>query len=546
MKKVFFSLSLIAAMALSSCSSDEPATIGGEDNGNGDARYLAVNIVSPKESASHAMAGSRAGADDGFADGSSDENSAETGLFLFFDEKGNSTQSPQTIKLGWSDNKSDSPAVEKISDAVLVIAGNTAPSQVLVILNAPEFTETWINGQSLTEIRSRINKYNITTSGKFIMTNSVYHDGSKEVCATDIKDKTYKTKEEAQGNSVNIYVERVVAKVTTSKVSDITNNGATLEDFGGHEGSDVKLTLDIEGIEIANIAETSYLFKNIAGNNTWNDLWNNWNDANNKRSYWATCPTDLKYLNKSWNNIKSTETEIGAQQFYVQENTTGQKTAVLITGTLKKDGNTFSFLRFGGVYYEYNDDFMAHYAQLLNNAGFRESYIDGGTTKYRTIDPSELRWLTPEEHAAKVEDKTLKGYEETATVKALKEDAAGFAKIEGDSYTNTDIYTVNKFLLEKQNLAWVWKDGKCYYFKNIEHFGPNNTDSGKMNFDEGVVRNHIYDLTLNSVKGVGVPVYNPDEDIIPEIPQDDLFYLSATINILKWKIVKQTVEFNIN
>lgn len=536
MKKSIFSLSLIAAMALSSCSSDEPAVNGGEDNGNGDARYLAVNIVSPKES------GSRAGTDSGFDNGSTDENGAKTGLFLFFDERGNSTQSPQMIELGWTNNGSETPAVENISEAVLVIAGNTAPSKVLVILNAPERTESWVNGQSLSEIRSRIHEYGISDPGKFIMTNSVYLDGTDEVSATDIKNKTFKTKEEAQANSVKIYVERVLAKVKTSSLSDekFKNNGASLEKFEGHK-ENVQLDLDIEGIEIANIAKTSYLVKNIAGNEQWAKDWSDWNDANNKRSYWATSPSNLIYINQSWNEIQ--DKDLSEKTFYVQENTTGQKTAVLITATLKdKEGKAFTFVKYGGRYFS-KDGFLKQAAQLLSNAGFRESYNEEGKVKYRTIDPEELRWLSNEEHAAKVEAGTLKGYEATVVINKLKEDATGIAKLEGDTYTSSTPNAVNNFLLEKQNLAWVWEGGKCYYFKNIEHFGPNNTKTGGKNFDEGVVRNHIYELALNSVKGPGVPVYNPDEDIIPEKPHDDLFYLSATINILKWKVVKQTVDF---
>lgn len=465
MKKSIFSLSLIAAMVLSSCSSDEPAVIGGEDNGYGEARYLAVNIVSPKESASSKKVSSRAGDESenrDFESGTADENGAETGLFLFFDEKGNSTQSPQTVKLTWTNNSSETPEIEKISDAVLVIAGNTAPSQVLVILNAPEFTETWINGQSLSEIRSRINEYSMSEKGKFIMTNSVYLDGDKEVCATDITDKTFKTKEEAQKeeNGVDIYVERVVAKIKTSSFEsdDFINKGAALENFEGHTDA-VELIVDIEGIEIANIAKTSYLVKNIADNTNWTSNWDKWNDADNKRSYWATCPTDLKYLNQSWNAIKSSDETIGEKTFYVQENTTGQKTSVLITATLKdKSGNAFTFL-YGGRYYA-KEGFLKQYAQFLSNAGFRESYVDGGTTKYRTIDPDELKWLTDEEHAAKVEAGTLKGYEATATIDKLKDDATGIAKIDGDTYKPSDINAVNNFLFEKQNLAWVWEGGK--------------------------------------------------------------------------------------
>lgn len=61
---------------------------------------------------------------------------------------------------------------------------------------------------------------------------------------------------------------------------------------------------------------------------------------------------------------------------------------------------------------------------------------------------------------------------------------------------------------------------------------------------EGVIRNHVYDLTLNSISGVGTPVFDPNDVIIPETPDEEtLWYLGAEVNVLKWRIVKQTVDF---
>ena len=85
-----------------------------------------------------------------------------------------------------------------------------------------------------------------------------------------------------------------------------------------------------------------------------------------------------------------------------------------------------------------------------------------------------------------------------------------------------------------------WNDGMAYWYVNIEHFG---TDAAG-NALNGIVRNHVYDLSLNSLKGLGVPVFDPDREIIPDIPVDeDGFYIAARINILKWKVVSQDVNF---
>lgn len=61
----------------------------------------------------------------------------------------------------------------------------------------------------------------------------------------------------------------------------------------------------------------------------------------------------------------------------------------------------------------------------------------------------------------------------------------------------------------------------------------------------GVVRNHWYRLTVKSFKKVGHLVFTPSTDeteIIPEGPEDPLYYVGANINILSWKVVNQTIS----
>lgn len=79
------------------------------------------------------------------------------------------------------------------------------------------------------------------------------------------------------------------------------------------------------------------------------------------------------------------------------------------------------------------------------------------------------------------------------------------------------------------------------YYIPIEHAAlGNNAVDGYF----GVVRNHWYQLKINSFKKVGHLVFDPDTDttpIIPEDPEDPMYYVGAKINILSWKVVSQTV-----
>lgn len=521
-KKNTLFIPVLAALMWAGCSHDESAITESE------ASYLAVNIVTPKT-----IIG-RTATSDGFEDGSGSENKADEGLFLFFDEKGNATQIPQKVGFKWSANTSSKdPAVEKISEAVLVIAGNTPPTQLLVILNAPSDLE--VSDKTLAEVREVVDNYAATFSGEnelnpLVITNSTYcSDTGQEVCATDIRGVTYKSESEAKEHAVNVYVERVVAKVRTSRIGDNFTKGAAIT----VDGKEVTLTPTIEGIEIANIAEKSYLFKSIAGSESWDWSKNFWNDPGNRRSYWATCPEGLTYANQSWNEIDKVD-PAASHEFYVQENTSETKSCVLVTATLKDgDGNPYDFVRWAGSYYT-PANFKNMYCALLQNAGFGvKEEVEGTGTKIRSIVSTDIEYLSDQEHAEKVASRKLKGYETTVKLTGEAEKLQ-FVQNERDCSAGD----VNDFLFKKENLVWYWKGGKAYYFANIEHFGE------PAPFNEGVVRNHLYDLTLSSLQGVGVAVFNPDEKIIPERPSDDLYYLAAKINILKWRLVKQQVNFD--
>ena len=81
-------------------------------------------------------------------------------------------------------------------------------------------------------------------------------------------------------------------------------------------------------------------------------------------------------------------------------------------------------------------------------------------------------------------------------------------------------------------------DGNTYYIVDIEHLG---TAGAKF----GVVRNHVYQIDIKSIKGYGSPIYNGLSFIVdkPEYPiEDEASYVAARINVLSWKVVKQGVE----
>ncbi len=617
--KLLFSTAFLTAM-LAGCSNEDPtindgnANVNGGEDVGGEKSYLTVNIMSP--------AGSRAEGDLPFENGTAAESKAEKAVFLFYDENGSSTQSPQEVTLDWNPHtESTSPQVEKISQATVVIAGSKEPSQMIAILNPPENYYAAVNGYSAATVRSLRKRYDAHGDGQFLMTNSVYVETKKtnddgtttdlpeaeyyEVFTTDIKGKAQKTVDDAKDNAVNVYVERTVAKVRTNKLPEGFAKGAKAGSSPTAADNLIcgkEIIQEINGIEIANLAKSTFLLKDITGWQDWDWSHNgtgnkyDWNDPANKRCYWTTTPGSLEFENLSWNDISTSmkgsatnpnfrDPNSKAQTFYVLPNTHPTvNSAVLLTATIKDKatGEPLNFVRWGGNYYLVGDEpqlkeedgsltpnpnyegFLTQYAVMLYGHGYRVEYYDATNNqlKQRAIRANELSWITNDEHeaytkrtgtdkfeayetTAKLETKNIPGYgtEEGLKLVKPKKDGSGYEAL-------TDVSEINKTLCMKENRVWMWKGGKCYYYVDIAHFGPNKTTAREeqkvvtTDFSKGIVRNHIYDLNLQSLSGLGTPVFNPDEVIIPQKPIDDLYYLAAKLNILKWRVVQQNVNFN--
>ncbi len=569
MKKKLLLLPLLAALTFASCSNDDLSTNGGEKPGTGDLRYLAVNIVTPNKSAKQPM--SRAD----FEAGTDDENAVTSAMFVLLNN--NSVVKTVTVSdlAPWSDTSTDA-SVEKISSAVLVIDGETEKPTVngiLAVLNPPTGLSI-ATGKTLTDVKGIIENYGTATSGNFVMSNSVYVDGAAVHIAETVTEVNLgRTEDAAKNNPVNIYVERAVAKIKTNALSEMTvgetdNPGNVKVNIKGETGTtENNLKIEVMGVQIANCAEKSYLFKNVDGFTTTNPF-AGWNDASYHRSYWAQMPSSgVTYGNYSWNDISGkTEGSTAikdAHAFYAQENilpyasATGH-TAVIVTAQLQKqkdDGSyePFEFVKLANQYYEPNDA-LKQLAGYLDNRGYRvktttPAAAEGGesTTTYASLADDCLEWLTSAPEGAT----DVKGWEGFAKLKYTEADAPTFVKYDptaagadANGYVEVTMDQINTVLLDKAFRALKWTEGKCYYFVDIEHFGKETVDGEVVN-RKGIIRNHIYDLNLKSLSGLGVPVFDPSKEIIPEKPgEDKLFYLAAEINILKWVLVKQDVVFN--
>lgn len=230
-----------AALMMSACSSDDPSN--GGSTGVNEPQYLSVNIVNVGATPTGR------GTDTDYEDGTKEENEISKVRFYFFNGDG----SPYLIKapagvdgvktgdkeVNWLEatpgedkTTSGTPShVEKITNAVLVINGvqSAAPSSIVAVVNPETVGAATLNNDGqmrLSELREKAvgsKFYQPNESGnasKFVMSNSVYVNAGADVCASLVVGHVATSAPEAKANPVDLYVERVAAKVTADFNSD--------------------------------------------------------------------------------------------------------------------------------------------------------------------------------------------------------------------------------------------------------------------------------------------------------------------------------------
>lgn len=529
-------MSLLACGGMLACTNED---VTGENDGKeGTTSYMAVNIMTASGPGSRALP-------TGYEEGSDEENAISKMRFYLFDSDGNPyTLTGETNCVEPEDtytedtNDKENETVEEVGNAVLVINGSTAtpPASVVAILNYdPNGGEDAFAKKNLTQLKAAVGNYGAASSGNFIMSNSVYNDATT-IGEVSIDGKLTNDADEAKNNPVDIYVERVVAKVS------VTFSGADKEGnqylVSGTDGTEDAIYAKVTGWQVADYKNQSYILKNI--NKDWTDtnlgITPTWSSTDYHRSFWATSATGSVVNDKSWSEITNLTNPV-----YTQENTpsaalTGVSidnndlTKVIVAVQLvDKNGTAKPRYQYLGVPYE-------NEAAILNSiaAKFQSYYIKTDASAYRPIKEAELKFVK----GSTVEGASYRVYAQLAdefTAAMTGEKTNLYTKSSESSYQKVDdLTTLNNNL--KKYYAQVWNDGMAYYYTTIKHLG----NSGKVG-EYGVVRNHVYKVTITDIKGFGTPVYDPSEDIDPVKPADDTSYLAAKINILSWHVVSKDV-----
>lgn len=591
--KKFTMLSSVLASALmltvASCSSSDDITGGnGSGNAEGTTSYIAINLNSVGNAPTSRAYNQGEGTYD---DGEDNENKVTKVRFYFYNadgtsytlqtagengEKGSKNYIDYQVKLGGGNHDN---TVSGTTSAVLVLNGesNVAPAAMLTVVNPdvnPDmFTGTTADRWSTMRTEMKGTKtFNDATNG-FMMSNSTYEDGGKDLCTTQLTGKTFSSAAAAKGNPVEVFVERVNAKVKTTvgdanfvkvttdvELDGVNFNGkyktkvpvgelATIQSDGSTKKTDVYAYIDAWGL--GDEDGQAMLYKQIDAQN-WTDATlgfsatNPWSVAAYHRCFWGK---SVAFGGTSTNSpvnhpYKDINAEFGKALYTLPNTPTTYEqgaftdpmksylTKIMVAARLAytdEAGNVHSaeICTYKGQKFLGKDNVKKVIARELRtyykkNTGAGESYTQ--------IEASDIDFSSKVTSSSELK---LQNYQVVADLKGLTQ----LYLKKGGNFESVDVAKVKAEM--QQAPVDISNGGRTYYYTPIKHLGKENYPA-----EYGVVRNHSYQVEISSIKGFGTPVYNPDTEITPVLPSDDKTYLAAKISVLSWRVVSDKVNLD--
>lgn len=559
------------ALMMTACASDKDEIGGGTKPGS-DPQYLAVNIVNVGATPTTRTTD--------YENGTEAESKINKVRFYFFNGDG----SPYLIKnpgiagvtggdpKNWLEasptddtSTSGTPShIEKITQTVLVINGvqSAAPAAIVAVVNPETVDAAKIQSGGivrLSELRysavgSKFYKKDASSGAvsDFVMSNSVYVNAGEDVCASLVAGHVTTSPDAAKAKPVDLYVERVVAKVTADVDANAFEKGNgtnwAADKYGtktavGKSG-DYDVYAVIEGWGLANENGKAEVEKQV--NKAWTDGtlgFTPWTTTDYHRCFWETSVAfdagvgGNQPVNPTFNQLKANIQDV----LYTLPNTPGSavsnlkdndltKFAVAATLRYKDASNNWhnaEICRYNGVSILGIDNLKRQIALT-----FSQYYTSTDGTTYNQLSKDDIDFKNP--------DGTMQQYRVTPTLAA---DPAGTTKkyyiktTSGTTPTFTEVPKATVSAAIEADKAEIRKDGRAYYYVPIKHLG----DPGKI-AEYGIVRNHFYKITLTGITGFGTPVYNPDKVVDPAVPTYENTFLAARVQVLQWRVVSQNAS----
>ena len=543
----------VMATALVGCSSNDNLAPDGKDNvGKTGEAYASFTINLPTTRATRATDGEPA-----FAEGDAKEYEVKNGTILIFDMDGKYVTSAQLGNMNpWKDIKTDGVTTAATATVKLTGVNVGVNYQALVLLNndvdgAPSKVTLPTSGESYASWNAKAKNATAayTNTDYIFMANAPKYTGTSTEPTTLVPVANIcASREQAEAQpATTVYVERGLAKVTMHKFND---GGYTIA-AGTYEGGKVEITawqLDVTNKSTFPVHQTDGLMT------AWDQIWNTGRffDATSsmfQRVYWGKDPNysggalqDLAACKDAFNMITNDKVvgEAGIENpQYCLENTfdlanmmQGQTTRVVFKAVFTpKDFVT------GQTFYKIGNTTAIWDATKL-------------AQQIKTVAFKAMKITTADEQAKYSVDLSKgSNISGVAGLHKITADNITFTG-EGESKVKPDVVdAINEKLGLKEAGISTYLNGEAYYIARIKHFNeltpwtagtPYNGDNNAFLGRYGVLRNNWYDLSVNSISGLGYPDV---PEVKPEMPDDENEqYINVEVKILDWAKRSQSID----
>ena len=531
--KKYFSFAVMA-LALAACQKDHE---GPAQSGELEQSYVAVSLMADEMTTRTRAAG------DPYDDGDASERIVKSLYFFLFDEAGqpfaiDDNKNYKAVAVNETGNApgatvpapEGTPNVSDVKDKVLVFENYKGeyPSKIVAVLNWAPATDAAYSLDALATQLSGLRN----ADNAFVMSNAVYVSESSNatadkeaIRATALSEANIaKSAADAKANPVQIYVERIAAKVTVNTTAE--NKYDIGEDING-----AKVYAKVTGWDLYNEYEQSYLLKQVDPTWTGTSVGFTWNDPAWFRSYWAISPTtpfDAEGNKVSYNSLTNT---VGGND-YCGENTYNTNcTKVIVKALLVGEDNQPV-----EVATWYGNDYVGELALrtvVANTLASQLYYMDG--TEYKSIEPGHLMVVEANEPNPNT-SADMKAYHVFFQLSTDGEAKEWYTYSAAEGFKVSTKEAVN-VILGGVEPALLYKGGQTYYYTDIKHLHSTVAAT-----QYGVVRNHVYKVNITSVDGFGTPVYDGNTAFDPEKPQDVTTYVSAEVRVLSWRVVENNYD----
>lgn len=516
-----FTAGILALGLMTACSNEDEPNVNNGNNGETTYAQIAINMVS-SNAATRAVEGST-----GDTNAGTEGEQTVTNLTVVLTDANNIVQEiypNQTLKTGGTN------AANRATEPFEIPAGSY---KVYVLAN---YTSTSLGssiakGSDISGVFNISNFSQLTVANNFLMANAEMPTTTTDFSGTanddEVNDDLTTESNPEKVHLVNVNLERVVSKVTFDQ-------STTTFDINDASGSKIASTT-INAVALINLNKKMYLVREAKAATNYPDGVSDWiypEDPNYNHSI-ANASTDATWLSENFDKASAPtedfKTDFSAATFYCPENTMlgsnqqhGQTTGVVYKVTYTPEANAYTSLAASSGTSTYDQLFEAVLA-------LDDKDTDITSSIFTTADTESTNFYA-------YNGLIFKNQNAAILYKAIAED-----KTSGDNATRAAAINAQFTSWKSSVPADVLKyaEGVSYYTAWIRH-NP-DADAGNMEQDKyGVVRNHWYELTVNSISGLG---YNEPTYENPEDPDDKaVANIQVAATIKPWRIVKQSVD----